>query len=447
MHEIKMPQMGQSVEEASIVQWFKKEGDPVEKGEPLASIQTDKAEIEYESPESGVLRKILVEPDELVPVMTVIALVGEADEPLPDLSSYGVDGGASAPPAPAAEAAPAPVEPAVPAAPAPTDGGRQPVSPRARAKARELGVDPAQAKGSGVGGRVVEADVVALAESGAAVKASPTARRVAEAEGVDLAAVAGTGPRGKVMKADVLRAAPAPEAAPAPAEAPAATPLPAGDVKRIPLSPMRRVIAQRMGESKFSAPHYYVTVEVDMAAAVTFRTGIGTFKPSFNDLVVRATARAIQKFPQVNVRWAGDAIEQIADINLGVAVALPNGLIVPVLKRAQDMSLQDINRATRELSEKARTGKLTPDDYTGNTFTISNLGGFGVDHFTAIINQPDSAILAVGQIKDRPVVIDGGIHVRPIMKLTLSSDHRVIDGAVAAQFMGTLKQILEAADF
>jgi pyruvate dehydrogenase E2 component (dihydrolipoamide acetyltransferase) len=190
-----------------------------------------------------------------------------------------------------------------------------------------------------------------------------------------------------------------------------------------------------------------VTVEVDMAGAAAFRSAMTTLKLSYNDLVMRATARALQKWPQVNVRWAGDAVEEVADINLGFAVALPTGLIVPVVRRAQDKSVQDISRECRELTEKARTGKLLPDDYQGNTFTISNLGGFGVDHFTAIINQPDSAILAVGQIKERVVVIDGGIHIRPVMKLTLSSDHRVIDGALAAQFMGTLKDILETADF
>lgn len=440
MQEIKMPQMGQSVEEASIVQWFKKVGDRVERGEPIASIQTDKAEIEYESPESGTLRKILVETDVLVPVLTAIALIGDADEPLPDT-------GASAPAASAPVATPAPAEPAeqtktsAPVAAA-SEGAGHKASPRARAKASGLGVDVSGVAGTGAGGRVMEADVVAFASENKAAPVTPTARRVAEVQGVDLAGVEGSGPRGKIMKADVTRAA-SQTAAPTPTPAP----LPAGNVQRVPLSPMRRIIAQRMCESVYSAPHYYVTVEVDMAAAVTIRSGLGVFKPSFNDLVMRATCRAIQKWPAVNVRWAGDAIDEVADINLGFAVAMPKGLIVPVVKRIQDKSLQDINRECKELTEKARNGKLTPDEYSGSTFTISNLGGFGVDQFTAIINQPDSAILAVGQIKDRPVVIDGGIHVRPIMKLTLSSDHRSIDGAVAAQFMGTLKQILESADF
>lgn len=302
-----------------------------------------------------------------------------------------------------------------------------------------MGVDVSAIKGTGAGGRVMEADVVAQSDTGA-VKATPTARRVAAHAGVELSQVAGTGPHGKVMKADVT-AHLSTEAQTPPA------PMPSGEVRRVPLSPMRKIVAKRMVESKFSAPHYYVTVEVDMAAAVSFRNAMVQVKPSFNDLVMRATARAIQKFPQVNVRWMGDAIDEVADINLGFAVALPKGLIVPVVKRVQDLSLQDITRACKELTEKARNNRLTPDEYSGSTFTISNLGALGVDHFTAIINQPDSAILAVGQIKDRVVVIDGGIHIRPIMKLTLSSDHRVIDGAVAAQFLGALKSILEAADF
>ncbi len=210
---------------------------------------------------------------------------------------------------------------------------------------------------------------------------------------------------------------------------------------------MRRIIAERMSASKYSAPHYYVTVEVDMKGAKEFRVRNKAFKASFNDLVLYATAKALREFPNVNARWLGDAIEQGGDVNLGMAVALPAGLMVPVIRQAQLLSLEGLCAASKALAEKAQTGKLLPDDYQGNTFTVSNLGAFGVDHFTAIINQPDSAILAIGQIKDRVVVLDGGMHIRPIMKLTLSSDHRVVDGAVAAQFMGRLKEILEEAAF
>lgn len=282
----------------------------------------------------------------------------------------------------------------------------------------------------------MEADVEVYA---AQVALTPTARQLVLDNALDATRIKGTGPGGKITKADVQQALASPRAA--------ASPMVPGEVQRVPLTPMRRIIAERMAASKFSAPHYYITVEVDMAAAMAFRRGCTEFKPSVNDLVLRAAALAIQQHPQVNARWAGDAIELAGDINLGFAVAMPAGLIVPVVRQAQTKTLKDISRECSGLAEKARAGKLLPDDYAGNTFTVSNLGAFGVDQFTAIINQPDSAILAVGQIKGRPVVIEGGIYVRPIMKMTLSSDHRVIDGAVAAQFMKTLKGILEDANF
>ncbi len=438
MEEIKMPQLGQSVEEASIVEWFKQEGDRVEKGEPLFSIQTDKAEIEYESPVAGVLRKILLPPDELAPVLTVVGLVGDEDEALPDLSQYTSEQSAPAAPPeqePGETAAPAKTKSPASSAALASSGRQAGVSPRARNTAQRLGVDPTATAGSGPGGRVIEEDVIAAASD--QPKVTPTARRLAELEGVDLATVQGSGAGGKITKADVERAA----------SAPAAQPEGGAGVRRIALTPMRRIIADRMSQSKHEAPHYYMTVEVDMAASRQFREGVGSFKPSYNDFVLRACVRAIQDFPLVNARWAGDAIEQVADVNIGFAVALPDGLVVPVVKQAQTKSLRQLHEESRQLAEKARNGRLTPDDYSGNTFTVSNLGAFGVDHFTAIINQPDSAILAVGQIKEQPVVIDGGIQVRPIMKMTLSSDHRVIDGAVAAQFLGRVKKILEEADY
>ena len=451
MHEIRMPQMGQSVEEASIVMWLKKEGETVAQGEPLFSIQTDKAEIECESTAAGVLRKIIVQPDVTVPVLTVVALVGTADEPMPDLIQYGGNGGGRAGETPAPQQGPTPAASApaaiASAAPAPAaavvvTGDGAAVSPRARAKARDLGIDAARIVGTGAGGRVIEADVAAYAAAAPAaqmmaVKATPTARRVAQNAGIELASVAGTGPGGKIVKADVMT----------PVKGAPAVPGIPGKVERVPLTQMRKIIAKRISESKFSAPHYYITVEIDMSAARDYRAGVTTYKLSYNDLVLRGVVNTLAEFPGVNARWAGDAIEQVEDVNLGIAVALPGGLIVPVLKQAQTLSLEQLATQGRTLIEKARTGKLLPDDFTGNTFTVSNLGPYGVDHFTAIINQPDSAILAVGQMKDRPVVVDGGIYIRPIMKLTMSSDHRVIDGVLAAQFMGRLKAIMETAAF
>ncbi|MFP4501886.1 MAG: dihydrolipoamide acetyltransferase family protein [Candidatus Hydrogenedentota bacterium] len=438
MHEVRLPKMGQSVEEAPIVEWFKQEGDRVEAGEPLFSIQTDKAEVECEAPASGVLRKILLQPDIEVPVLSVVALIGDPEESMPDLGQYTIGGGdAPAPPATApASPATAPAPPA--AAPA---AGSAPVSPRARKRAAAQGVEASRLAGSGVGGRVMAIDVEAAAGGGAALKASPTAKRLAEAEGVNLASITGTGPGGKIVKDDVIAAKEAP-AAPAPTPAPAAP----GGVRRVPLTPMRKIIAQRMSESKYNAPHYYVTIEADMTAAKRHRAGL-PYKVSYNDLVLASVVRGLREFPSVNARWAGDAIEEVADVNLGVAVALPQGLVVPVIQQAQTLSLEGLSRAAKDLIDKAKSNKLLPDDYQGNTFTVSNMGVFGVDDFTAIINQPDSAILAVGAMKEKVVAIDGGVYIRPMMRMTLSSDHRVIDGAVAAQFMGRLKELMEQGAF
>jgi len=451
MEEIKLPKMGQSVEEAEIVTWLKQEGDSVAVGEALFTMQTDKAEIDCESTAAGVLRKILVQPGIETPVLSVVALVGAADEPLPDLALYQTPSGGEQPGESDGNGAEAPAEIAPVAAaqaPAPEaagDGGRVRVSPRARRVAADQHIDPARLAGSGVGGRVLAADVQAYATQLKEAPMTPTARRVAGARGLDPSQVQGTGIGGKITKNDIPADVPAarPAQAPAPQEAAVAP----GGVRRVPLTPMRRIIARRMAESKFSAPHYYVTVEVDMAAAKTFRATLKHFKASYNDLVLYAVTQTLREFPAVNARWAGDAVEELADVNLGVAVALKSGLIVPVLRQAQHLSLEGLCANTKVLVEKAQSGKLAPDDYAGNTFTVSNLGPFGVDSFTAIINQPDSAILAIGQMKDQVVVIDGGMHIRPIMKLTLSSDHRVIDGALAALFMGSLKERLEAGEF
>jgi len=445
MHEVILPALGQSVEEASIVAWLKNEGDPVKEGEPICTIQTDKAEIECESTASGVLRKILVAPDVFVPVLTPIALVGEKDEAIPEgVGAAAPSAPVEAPPASPATDAPQPkvaAQPSPAASPAPARIDA-PVSPRARAAAKEVHVDPAVIAGSGVGGRVMESDVRAYAQS--APKATSTAKRLAEQQGIDLRALEGSGAGGRITKEDVQNQAGQVKAAPSAAGVPLA---PSGAGTVTPLSPMRKIIAERMSASKFTAPHYYVSIEVDMQDAVAFRNAQTAFKPSFNDLVLRAVVRAIQKVPAVNARWLGDAIEILEDINLGVAVALPTGLVVPVIRQAQHKSLQDISRESRALADKAKNNKLLPDDYQGNSFTVSNMGVYGIDHFTAIINQPDSAILAIGAIKDQVVAINGGICIRPRMMMTISSDHRVIDGAVAAQFMAALKEALEAADF
>lgn len=387
MREIKLPQLGQSVEEAKITEWFKKEGDLVEKGEPLFTVETDKAEIDCEATASGTLRKILIDTDALIPVMTVVALIGDPGEDLPDLSIYAlVDVATTFPPQAEASQlvnndAIARNEPAT----LPVTG---PVaSPRASATAARLGVALDTVRGTGAGGRIMDIDVVAVAST------TPETQNV--------------------------------------------------DGVRIPLSPMRRTVARRMTESKFSAPHFYTTVEVDMSNAAAYREQSVNFKPSYNDLILAAVTGTLMLAPAVNARWIGDAIVQASRIHLGFAVALEDGLIVPVIRDAQSKTLRDIHDEAALLTEKAKSNKLMPDDYDGSTFTVSNLGAYGVDHFTAIINSPDSAILAVGMIQDRPVVEEGEVVVRPMVKLTLSSDHRVIDGAVAATFLRELKNALE----
>jgi pyruvate dehydrogenase E2 component (dihydrolipoamide acetyltransferase) len=433
--------MGQSVEEAEIVQWIKAEGDTVEVGQPLFTVQTDKAEIEYESPESGVLHKILVPEGVEVPVFTVVALIGAPGEALPDLAQYTPRRSANtAPTATAPPATPATAQPHATALPAQSTTESRFASPRARRIAADHHINTAALAGTGPQGRVLAEDVEKYRATLDSVRISPTARRIAASQGLDPRGIAGSGAQGRIMKNDLPTAQPRFSLAPMELPAnPGAT--------RVPLSPMRRTIARRMAESKFTAPHYYVTVEIDMTAAKRFRAASTEFKPSFNDFVLYAAARALVEFPKVNTRWLGDALEVGGDVNLGMAVALPEGLIVPVIRKAHTLGLRELSTQARVLAEKAQQNKLTPDEYAGNTFTVSNLGAFGVDHFTAIINQPDSAILAVGQMKDRPVVVEGEILIRPIMKATLSSDHRVIDGALAAQFMGRLRALLETGAF
>ncbi len=395
MHEIKLPQLGQSVEEAKIVEWYKSEGDAVAKGEPLFSVETDKAEIDCEATAAGVLRKILARPGEIVPVMQLVAYVGEANEPVPDAALAAAE--TTAPSIQTMVFA----KSAAPAVAAAVMGAIRAVSPRAGAVARELGVSIERVNGTGPNGRVIERDVRAFAESGAATAPRP------------IAAVK--------------------------------QPLTPGT--RVPLTAMRATVARRMSESKFSAPHYYTTVEVDMSAAKKLRGTVAGFKPTYNDFVLAAAVQALKAVPAVNAQWLGDAVHVADVINLGMAVALDEGLIVPVIRDAQEMTLRKLNEAAAKLAEKAKTHRLLPDDYAGSTFTVSNLGAFGVDQFTAIINSPDSAILAIGRMEDRPVVREGQVVIRPMMKVTLSSDHRVIDGALAARFVAAFKEALEAAAF
>lgn len=456
MKTVEMPKMGDTMEEGKILRWIKHEGDTVKKGESLAEVETDKVNIEIEAFAGGVLRKILVPEGESAPIGAGIALIGTPDEPLPD----GVDGsGTSSAASPASSATsggaqssaqPAPVKNTVPMAPtataapaestAPAPGtteanGRIFISPLARRYAQEQGIDYAAIRGTGPNGRIIKLDVeAALAQAG------QTASPVAPA-----APVAPTAPAQPVQPAMPAAAMPLPEPEPA---------LPAvdtGETVEIPLTAMRRTIARRLSQSMQTAPHFYVTSVIDTGKLAELRAQINAYaatdpapiKVSFNDLIIKAVAKALLRMPQVNVSFAEDRLIQKKQVHIGMAVALEQGLIVPVIRNADTRGILDIARESRRLAEAARTGKLRPEDFSGGTFTVSNLGMFDVDSFTAVINPPESAILAVGSITPTPVVVDGQVVVRDRMKVTLSSDHRAIDGATAARFLQEVKRLLE----
>lgn len=430
--------MGETMEEGTIVSWVKKEGDSVKKGEVFLVINTDKAEIEVEATFSGTLKKFLHQEGETVPVLTVIALAGDPDEPLPPLDKYL----GKAPAAPAkpekqvlVEEAPIEATPVLPALPA----GKVIASPRARKLAESLEIALGLIDGSGPGGRIIERDVERVHAELEKVPISPVAKKIAFQKGLDIRKIKGTGPGGRIVKEDVEKARVVKPVTVMPTV-----------VRTEPMSPIRRITGKRMAQSMFTAPHYYVTVEVDMGEAMKFREKLLPdieqkygVRFSITDMIVKATALALRDFPLVNARVAGETIEYLKEINIGVAVALDQGLVVPVLRDIATRSLGEIAVAARNAVEKARQGKLMPDDFVGGTFTVSNMGMLGVDEFTAIINPPESAILAVGRVVERPVAINGLIEIRPLMRMTMSSDHRIVDGAVAAKFLAHIRESLE----
>jgi len=419
--KVVLAKLSPTMEEGQIVKWNKSEGDRIRVGDILAEIETDKANMEMEALAEGVLRKILVPAGATAPVGSLIGVIAGADEDISELvASAGPAGGAQKPAA--AKAEPAAASPAAPAsaraeagpqlvpASAPGDGGRVKASPLARRMAAERNIALGSVQGSGPGGRVIRRDIEAWAGPAAARGAAPPA----------------------ALAAPVTPAAPA---------APAVTP-----GEEIPLSSMRRTIARRLAESKFSAPHFYVNVEIDMDAAVALREQLkqAEAKISYNDLVVKACALALRALPMVNASWGEDRIITHGEVNVGVAVSLPDGLITPVVRGADQKSVGAIAAEIRDLAARAREKKLKPEEFTGSTFTTSNLGMYGVTDFTAIINPPDSAILAIGAVRREPVVDGDAIRIGHRMSLTLSSDHRVIDGALAAQFLAEVRRLLEA---
>ncbi|PTM13850.1 MAG: pyruvate dehydrogenase complex dihydrolipoamide acetyltransferase [Bacteroidetes bacterium] len=426
---IRMPRMSDTMEEGNIIGWLKAEGETVEAGETLAEVETDKATMELDSYFDGVLLHIAVK-EGPVPIDGIIAVIGKAGEDW-QAAVKAADGGAasndSTPAEPTAEPAPAMASPETATVAPSADENRMKASPLARNMAKEANVDLAKLAGSGDSGRIVKRDIeAAIAQQGTAPAPS--------------AAPAPT----------PATASPATPAAPK-KEAPVVMPFAYGggsgdNFEDVPLSQMRKVIARRLGESKFSAPHFYLTIEMNMAKAIALRTRINEIAPtkiSFNDLVIKAAAAALRLHPAINSSWMGDFIRINKDINIGVAVAVAEGLLVPVVRYADIKTLSQINAEVKALAGKAKERKLQPDEMTGNTFTISNLGMFGIEEFTAIINPPDACILAVGGIIEKPIVKNGAIEVGNMMKVTLSSDHRVVDGASAAQFLLTFKEIME----
>ena len=452
---IVMPQLGYDMREGTVVRWIKQEGDEVVANEVIAEIETDKAVVEFKPTTGGVLRRIVAGEGEAVPVGQLIAVIGDADEALPDdLVGPALATASESPPA--SEPASAPTPPtAVTSAPA----GEVRASPIARRLARERGVDLSTVTGSGPGGRIVEADVLAAADAAHAaaeagrVMASPLARRLARERGIDLAAITGTGPGGRIVEADINAAAaavplvPEPQPESAPAAAPDPAPAPEG-AERAELSRMRQAIASVTSGSKREAPHFYVAADIDMTAAMALRRDINDELPaasrvSVNDLIVKASALAIGKHPKFNSFYRGDYLQMNPPINVGIAIALESGLIVPGIPECEDKTLAQIAAASRDLIDRANNGRLQAEEYTGTTYSVSNLGMFDVDSFTAIIFPPHAAILAVGAVKEQPVARDGQLAIAEIMKATLSVDHRVADGAEAAQFLMEIKRLLE----
>ena len=445
-----MPQLGYDMREGTVVRWIKQEGDAVAPNEVIAEIETDKAVVEFKPTTGGVLRRIVAGEGEAVPVGNLIAVIADPDEALPD--------GLAAPSAAAPQAETPPPSAAIPeSAPAPAAApsatGEVRASPLAHRLARERGVDLSTVPGSGPGGRIVEADVLsaaAAAVNAGRILASPLARRLAREQGVDLATVTGSGPGGRIVESDITAAvAAATPAAPEPSAQPEpAAPAPADGANRAELSRMRQAVAAVTAGSKREAPHFYVAADIDMTAAMSLRRDINDALPapdrvSVNDLIVKASALAIGKHPKFNAFFRGDHLQMNPSVNIGIAIALESGLIVPGIPQCESKSLAQIAAASRDLIERANHGALQAEEYAGTTYSVSNLGMFDVDSFTAIIFPPHAAILAVGAVKEQPVARHGQLAIAEIMKATLSVDHRVADGAEAAQFLSEIKRLLE----
>ena len=431
---ITMPRLSDTMEEGTIVEWFKQVGDEIAQGDILAEVETDKANMELESFYEGKLLYVGIEQGDVVPVDNVIAVVGEEGEDYEAALQSGHETLA-----------------------AETSGGEAPA-----AAEPDISVNGgAEANGTAVEERL---------------KASPLARKLAEEKGIDLKQIEGSGDNGRIIKRDIERIekegepareqpqpaqAPAqPQPQPEPEPQPTATPQQSAPAvpeppqpadgqqayEDVPVSQMRKTIAKRLSESKFTAPHFYLTMEINMDQAMAARKKINDLadvKTSFNDLIIKASSAALSRNPRANASWLGDKIRYYKQINTGVAIAVEEGLVVPVIRNADQKGISDIAKESQAYAERAQNKQLQPEDFEGNTFTVSNLGMYGIDQFTAIINAPDSCILAVGAIKQQPTIVEGELKETNTMTVTLSCDHRVVDGAIGAQFLQTFRQYLE----
>jgi len=437
-HKVIMPKQGLLMTEGTITKWLKKEGESVTAGEPLFEMETDKLTITIDAQDSGTLLKIVRGEGEIVPITETIAIIGEPGE---DISSLIADAGPQAQKDSAQE--PSGPEPAAAPATVPADGkgtgdGRVFITPRAKTVAMEKGIDYLLIKGTGPDGLIIEKDVLEYAAAGEkavrTVKVTPLAEKIARLNDVDMTGIAGTGAGGKITKADV-------EAAIASRIASAAA---SRSEKLVPFTGLRKIIADKMMKSLHGMAQASHRMKVDMSEIVSMREKLkkDNVKVSYTDIFVKVVSKALMEFPELNSTLTDEGILVRDYVNMGIAVAMENGLIVPVIKNADLMTLEEISVVSAELIDKARTGKLMPDDYAGGTFTITNLGMYDIDEFTAIINPPESAILAIGKIEKVPVVRDDQIVIRPVTILSLTYDHRVVDGAPAARFLQRVKQLL-----
>ena len=441
--KIEMPKLSDTMEEGVLSKWNIKEGDTVSSGDIIADVETDKATMEMEAFDSGTVLKLLVKEGETIPLGGVVAIIGEPGEDISALLAESGGAGAGAGQGAGAGSGSGSA----------TDSDSSTIESSENQK--EASFDPIF---GGIEDGAKEKTTSASASNGR-VKASPLAKKLAEDKGLDLTTISGSGPEGRIVKADVERAGSGVAAtagavttgtlatgATAPARTSAPLPVSTAQDQTLAVSQMRKTIARRLSESKFSNPHFYVTVDIDMDQAVAARTKlneVSDVKISFNDIVVKAAALALKKHPWVNASWLDTQIQLHGQVHIAFAVAVEEGLLTPVIRNTDLKPLASIAQESRELAGLARDRKLQPDQMEGSTFTISNLGMFGVEDFTAIINPPNAAILAVGGIRDEAVVKNGQIVPGKRMKVTLSSDHRVVDGAKAVEFLNTLKQMLE----